>query len=483
MKSTLGVPTAARVQAGLCFALLLALASPAAAADTKAFAATSDFSTGGLSVVNLATRAVSADVSLVNSDAVLRYFGGSLYAVNRFGGDNIQVIDPTSYATLRQFSVGNGSNPQDIAFVSPTKAYVSRYGSTSLLIVDPSHVNGGPDPKPTISLAAFADAADGLPEMARMIRIGRYLFVACQRLANFAVANPAMVVVVDTQTDQVVDVDPVAPGVQAITLGLRNPVTTFEYDRVNGRLWIGCAGAFGALDGGVEVIDPHAFASQGVKVTEAELGGDLNDVVWHTATHAYALVGTGAQNRLVAWNPQTGLKTGTPFTANGGFSLPDMEINDRGELYVCKNPFPPSGSDLPGLMVFDVATDALLAGPLGTGLPPISVTFDRATHEVTGVPESPSATAVALRGPWPNPARGEARLGLTLESESEVQAEVLDVQGRSVRELVSARLGPGAHAIVWDLSNAGGRRVGAGIYFARVRVGLDVAVRRFTVVR
>src|SRR5262245_47322992 len=287
----------ARATAGLCLALLLAPAV-AFAAETKVFAFTSDFSTGSLSFADLATREVVPDVANVGSDAVLRYSGGLLYVVNRFGGDNIQVIDPATFATLRQFSVGNGTNPQDIVFISSTKAYVSRYGAASVLVVNPSNANGLP--QSSISLAGFADS-DGLPEMAHMIRIDRYVFVACQRLTGFAASNPSMVVVLDTQTDQVVDVDPGTPGVQAITLTLRNPITSFEYDRANGRLLIGCAGNIGPLDGGVEAIDPYAFTSQGVRITEAELGGDINDIVWHTATHAYALVSTGTVNRLVVW--------------------------------------------------------------------------------------------------------------------------------------------------------------------------------------
>ena len=56
----------------LC-SLSLLTPSVAGAAETKAFAFTSDFSTGKLSVANLATRAVSLDVATVGSDAVVRY--------------------------------------------------------------------------------------------------------------------------------------------------------------------------------------------------------------------------------------------------------------------------------------------------------------------------------------------------------------------------------------------------------------------------
>jgi hypothetical protein len=469
---------AARVSAGLFVALLLAPATPVAAADTKAFAFTSDFTTGGLSVVDLATRSVTLDVEPVCSDAALRYFGGLLYVVNRFGCDNVQVIDPGSYATVRQISVGNSTNPQDIAFVSATKAYVSRYASADLLVLNPSHPQGLP--MSTISLAGFADS-DGLPEMARMIRIGRYLFIACQRLTNFSASNPSVVVVVDTQTDQVVDVDP-APGVQGITLTARNPVTTFEYDRVRGRLLLGCAGSFGALDGGVELIDPHAFTSEGLLASESTLGGDLSDIAWHTATHAYALVSAGSVNRLVAWNPHDGAKIADRYTANGGFSLPDMEINDRGELYVCKNPSPPSGSDLPGLLVFSVATDGLLAGPLNTGLPPVAVIFDRATDAVTAVP-APTPVALELSEPWPNPAQRHVRVALGLERAGDVGVEVLDAAGRRVQSLASAWIEAGEHAWTWGLTNLEGQRVTAGLYFVRARVGGSQMVRRIVVLR
>ena len=67
-------------------------------------------------------------------------YSGLIYVINRFGQDNIQVIDPGNhFATVKQFSTGNGSNPQDIAFLSATKAYVARYGSSDLLDREPEH--------------------------------------------------------------------------------------------------------------------------------------------------------------------------------------------------------------------------------------------------------------------------------------------------------------------------------------------------------
>lgn len=365
--------TASRFAPMLLFAALLAGCStndtpfaPLISPDQTAFVVTTDFSTGGLSAIDLATRAVRANVASVHSDATLRVYNGLIYVINRFGQDNIQVIDPDKgYMTMRQFSTGNGSNPQDIAFVSTTKAYVSRYGSTDLLIVNPTTgVQRG-----TISLAGFADA-DGLPEMSHLAIVGPWLFVACQRLTNFAAVNPSVVVVIDTRSDQVSDREPLTPGTQGITLTGRDPFTDFVYDAASQELLIGCVGTFGVLDGGIERIDAVVPQSRGYAITESAIGGDVLDIAWNDANHSYAIVSDAAfDNRLVGWNPTTGVPVDTLYTA-GGSTLPGCAINAQGELYLADNKF-----TAPGVRVYRVGADTLLAGPLNTGLPPNQVAF------------------------------------------------------------------------------------------------------------
>jgi hypothetical protein len=342
------------------------LTGPSVPGDYIAIVVTSDFATGGLSVIDVATRQVTPNVASVHSDATLRVFGGLVYVINRFGQDNIQVIDPEDgYSTRRQFSTGNGSNPQDIIVVAPTKAYVSRLGSADLLIVDPS--TG--DERGTISLAGFADA-DGLPEMSRMELVGPYLFVACQRLTNFAPANPSIVVVIDIRTDEVVDREPIVPGIQGITLAGRNPLTAFAYDPVAHELLIGCVGAYGVADGGIERIDAVNPRSLGFAITEAAIGGDVVDIAWSSATHSYAIVSDASfNNLLMSWNPATGAAIDTVY-APGGFNLPDCEVNVLGELYVCDNRL-----TSPGVRIYRTGADTLLAGPLGAGLPPNQIAF------------------------------------------------------------------------------------------------------------
>ena len=286
----------------------------------------------------------------------------------------------------------------------------------------------------------------------------RWLFIACQRLTNFLPGNSGLIAVVDTQADTVVDVNTGIPGVQAIPLSLQNPSTSFALDRARGQLLIGCTGFFGALDGGVEAIDPITFRSRGAVLSEATLGGDIGEVHVREGGHGYALVLRGSTNALVSWDPAGGTVLDTLHTASGGFSLPDFEANDRDELWVCHNSF-----STPGMLVFDLTTDQLVAGPINTGLPPVSVTFDGASDAVTGVPVPAAPATISLSAPWPNPARGSVSFDWIGSSETFVSLAVLDPQGRVVKHFSPANVSSGR--MTWDLRSDRGDKVAPGIYF------------------
>jgi hypothetical protein len=462
----------------------LALASPAHAVATRGYILTTDYTSGTLSVVDLATRTITRDVAVISSDPVARCYGGLIYVVNRYGYDNIQVIDPAQgYVTVRQFSVGNGTNPQDIAFASPSKAYVSRLGSADLLIVDPSTgASLG-----VISLAAWADA-DGNPEAAHLAVVGDLLFVALGRLANFVPADTGLVVVVDMRADTVYDADPLTPGTQVVKLRGLNPGTDFAVlpgadPLSDSHLYIGCSGRWGAWDGGVEDVvvpapegPPAAIHSAGFAITEAALGGDVMSVIAEGGGgHPYAIVSDAASNTsLVSWDPRTGSLLATLY-APGGYSLSDAALDGQGELYVCNSNF-----SAPGLFVYQAGSDTCLAGPLATGLPPVQIVFDPDSEDT--LPVAPRAPAVALGRPVPNPAQTIASLELLLAEPGPARVEVFDLAGRRVRTLANGSFATRTTLLDWDLADGSGRRVAAAVYFIRA-VAEGVTVTRRLVVR
>ena len=471
----------------LSLATLLALLTtpaPARAAATRGFVLTTDYTSGTVSVVDLATRVVTCDVADVSPDPVGRWYQGSLYVVNRYGYDNVQVIAPAQgYATVRQFSVGNGTNPQDIAFASRSKAYVSRLGSPDLLIVNPSTgASLG-----TIGLAAWADA-DGNPEAAHLAVVGNLLFVALERLANFVPADTGLVVVVDMRADTVYDVDPLTAGKQVVRLSGLNPSTAFAAVPGGGappelHLYIGCTGQWGLLDGGIEDIvvptqggaEPWAVRSAGFAITEVALGGDVVDVAGYGPERSYAIVADLSSNTsLVSWDPATGTKLATLYVP-GGFSLSDAALDDRRELYVCNGSF-----GAPGLRVFRADDGTPLAGPLPVCLPPVQIVFDQES-DLAAVGEPALTEGFTLAGPVPNPTHLSARLALGMRAPCVARVEIFDLGGRRVRTLADGSFPRGTTDLVWDLSDGIGRRVPPGVYLARALTSGATVTRRFVV--
>lgn len=85
----------------------------------------------------------------------------------------------------------------------------------------------------------------------------------------------------------------------------------------------------------------------------------------------------------------------------------------------------------------------------------------------------PARPGVALNA-WPVPMRTALTLGWTMPVPRRVTLDVFDVRGRQVRRLVEPTvMTSGAHTARWDGLDSDGRRVPAGLYWARLQVGDD----------
>jgi hypothetical protein len=69
---------------------------------------------------------------------------------------------------------------------------------------------------------------------------------------------------------------------------------------------------------------------------------------------------------------------------------------------------------------------------------------------------------------YPNPATEKVGIRFNQDHAGFVQLSVFDIQGRKVKDLISKTLEKGQHTLEWDLTNQSGKRVGNGVYFARL---------------
>lgn len=102
-------------------------------------------------------------------------------------------------------------------------------------------------------------------------------------------------------------------------------------------------------------------------------------------------------------------------------------------------------------------------------------------QNTTGAPST--ASSVWFAPPFPNPSAGATTFSLRLPGARDVTLDLYDARGRRVRRVHAGELPGGAHVLGWDGQDGAGRSVASGVYWARLRAGSDLSVRRLLVVR
>lgn len=324
------------------------------------------------------------NLELLSADPLVRAFPAvvpeRVWAVNRLGFDNIQVLSPyQNFESVGQFSVGNGSNPQDILVISSDKAYVTRYESpyNDVLIVNPiTGQNLG-----RIPLAEFATNPDHLPRPAAMLRVGDLAFIALQNLdASFNWGEdqlePGRLVVVDVLNNQVVDVDTTTPEADAIVLSTRNP-QALAYSASQNLIYVASAGLFVQYHpewGGLEAVDPLTLKSAGVVLTGDDPGINANVVGLALAPgpEAYLLLSAltpsnNFQSKVVKVSLVSGQPLTTVYTAAADALISDLALDPQGLLLLADR-----SPDHPALVIYDTASGQF-KNPITLEPPPFSL--------------------------------------------------------------------------------------------------------------
>jgi len=93
-------------------------------------------------------------------------------------------------------------------------------------------------------------------------------------------------------------------------------------------------------------------------------------------------------------------------------------------------------------------------------------------------PRPATVARVQLSAPSPNPSALDSRLEFELPSAATAELAVFDAAGRRVATLARGELAAGRHTASWDGRAAGGERVAAGLYFARLITPQGAVARR-----
>ena len=463
----------------LLFLLMLLAVCPSLYAQETGWVLTTDYSTFGRvrSFLLDDPWTVSGDLATIPGDPTGRYHDGLVYIVGRGGASLIQIYDPgAGFVLEREFSLGAGRNPQDIAFDSAGDAYVSCYDEAVLLRVDVS--NG--TILDTFDTSMFADA-DGLPETAWMLARGDLLYIASQKLDRnnwYAPTGPGDLLVFDMAAEAWVDMDPGEAGIQPIMLTGADPYTRIEAVESGNGEWnlrVGCVGFYGINDGGIEDVDPVAGVSLGYVVTEQELGGDISAFTG-TGDDLHILISDASFiTSLRRFDPASGAVT--VLDTGNGYVHADLAWDGDFQLYLADRTVGASG-----LRVFDsVSGTELTNGALPTGLPPFK--FILPTTDGVSAVSVAGPGRLTLSRPHPNPCNPAAELQIEGQSGHLVRVGVFDLRGRRLQDRTLVTDINGRAVFRFDGRDSRGRNLPAGVYRVVVQNKTGFAARTVTLLK
>ncbi|MBN2707243.1 MAG: hypothetical protein JXR89_12500, partial [Deltaproteobacteria bacterium] len=323
-----------------------------------------DYGSGAHALIEVAKpRAFQQNLLPTISDIKMAADGAYFYRIECFNGDNVTkfaAADPATplwqYSTLDPSEAGS-SNPQSMSFVPATpsasaKAYIPRYGSTKLWVVDPQAAGEAEFKVGEIDLGAYADS-DGLPEMSKGVVVGDKLFLILGRLDadnGFVPTNTPYLVVIDTATDTEIDTQGGGPeGFHGIPLPIKNPLE-IVYNAATGKIFVQGVGRYASswtgtpaeYSGGIVSVDPATYQVEMIVDDGDDLNhpyGNIRNVAVVSATRGYFVsYASWGNTALYGFNPGSGVVDAAPLAAfPGGSNIMDLGVDAQGLLWVCSN--------------------------------------------------------------------------------------------------------------------------------------------------
>jgi hypothetical protein len=245
--------------------------------------------------------------------------------------------------------------------------------------------------------------------------------------------------------------------------------------------WVNAA----AIAGRIALVDRSASCSFATQAIDAQVNGAVALVIVNNAAGpAPPVRGTaaGVTIPVVSLSQadgnaiRTALGSGAVLATVGLDAAHFAGANNAGQVRMfAPNPVQPGSSvshwdvsAFPNLLMEPAINPDLGTNPDLTYEAFVDMGWPALPASVTG---GPGAAVAFSHGP--NPAREGGTLRFRVPVASRVELAIYDPAGRRVARLANATLGAGEHAIEWSRRDGSGRRVGPGVYLARLRVGAD----------
>lgn len=360
--------------------------------DSFAFTATASFPTGQIERISLAEGIVDATYPATMSDIRVESFGDSIYQLGRFQLDSLTKLSATDTSVVEyQYSLTTpdvSANPHDVVFVDETKAYVLRYGSPTIWIINPSATTEEEFKTGEIDISAYdPDPSDDdlSPNATSGVIVDDKLFVVMQRLTGFNPIETGYVAVFDVTTDTEIDTLQ-GDSLMGIPLNSLNP-TDIRFNEATDEIFVTGRGnifvEFNMLEadpysGGLFAIDAETYA-----VSQRLDDGDqannngfiaetlvVSDTKGYVAMYANAAPDDGSpRTTLFTFDPSTGIM-GEQVSSVVSQEVATLDVGSDGNVWMGVN-----SADAPGFVRINAEDDTLLEPFIPTSFAPLNIIF------------------------------------------------------------------------------------------------------------
>jgi hypothetical protein len=329
-------------------------------------------------------------LSKTKSDYTLATNGKDIYHIGRSNIDTLDKYVAEDYYnaawsfTTQDPSDSTSRNPYNLVFASDTKAYLIRYNSPKVWIVNPNAADFASFKIGEIDLSDYIPGNNSTtPSPATAVISQGKLFIAMQRLSDSWAPNAAYVAVFDTTTDNEIETNSdLGDGLKGIVLQGLNPLENSLVTGPDGKVYVTSHGPYTApvlSNSRIEEIDPDTYALRHI-LTAANMSNNvsqyINASVIVSAEKGYFYAGEVLFNpyreisTLYEFNPTTGAIIASEVAGTGNEQISYLGLDKNGFLWL--SIITPG---TPGVDIIDSKTNARVGDRLLTELNPNVIRF------------------------------------------------------------------------------------------------------------
>lgn len=363
--------------------------------DTPSFAVVQtvapDYSGSEVVTVDPATQQVTKGYYIKDgSDYTVRSYMNDVYHIGRFNIDtiskyNVDALDTAVWThTTQETGDSNSRNPYDIVAVSETKAYVIRYGSSKVWIINPQATAAEDFKIGELNLEAYVpdNNTNDTPRPSSGTIADGKLFIALQRLSDSYAPNTAYIAVFDIETDEEIETNANSGDtVKGIPLTGLNPLNNSVVSK-DGVVYVTTRNSYSSTDltlSRVEAITASDYSLRTVLTAEDitdNTAAFIGSSVIVSETKGYFVAGEvfyspyRELSTVYTFNPTTGVIADEVVAETGTEQISHINLDAANYLWMSvSNPMNP------GVDVINTDTNTRELPRLATELNPTAIAF------------------------------------------------------------------------------------------------------------